>query len=236
MSNKVSLVTPEGPRLVSGVGKSVTPEVLDRVLADLKPDDTIKARYKIEIQFGQDRSMSSLKPSVGVMLCWESGKRFHGGGDDLMYWCGYPDCDTPMSTENFTDYFAVCPTCHREQFLDGPDKLQHIEDARKRGINTGSLEQLPVVSDTKFFRLPPPKIAEVIEKVWIKLGFNADIYLKYHPSDIRYRSSEMTTKTYDELKKVRRMRGLHIYPLARILKDTAAGADPRRRFLAFITA
>lgn len=221
---------------VVGVGDSVSPEVLERLLKDVKGSEQIKAKFKIEVHFGQDRSISALKPSTGALLVWESGKRFHGGGDDMMYWCGYEDCDTPFTSDNFAIYSVVCPSCMRESFLDGQSKSQHLLKARRQGASVESFKAMPVVTNTRLFKSTPPKIAELIEKVWRKLGCNADIYLKYHPSDIRYKSLERSASSIDELRRARELRGLHIYPLARILKDTQAGADPRRRFLAFITA
>lgn len=196
----------------------------------------IKAKYKVEIQFGKNRSISALKPSTGVLLIWESGRRFHGGGDQQMYWCGYDDCAMPMSTDNFAQFSVVCPHCKRESFLDQNSKKFHLNEVRKTGGDVQSFRRMPIVYSEKFFKLTPAKIAELIERVWRSLGCNADIYLKYHPSDIRYQALHMTSKSIDQMEKARHLRGLHIYTLARILRDTSAGAEVRRRFLAFITA
>jgi hypothetical protein len=200
-------------------------------------DSAIVARYKIEIIFNKDRSMSSLKPSVGMMLAWESGKHYHGGGDDQMYWCGYDDCNKLMSTDNFAMFSAVCPHCRRESFLDPDSKTFHVREVRKRGDNPAELAKMPIIVGQKVFKMTPPKLAELIYKVWMELGSNADIYLKYHPSDIRYSvADDKGAKISDRLTQGRATRGKLIYPLKNILKDTAAGADVQKRFLAMITA
>lgn len=181
--------------------------------------------------------MSNLKPSVGMLLAWESGKHYHGGGDDQMYWCGYDDCNKLMSSSNFTMFTAVCPHCHRESFLDPGSKAFHVKEVRDRGDNTATIAALPFVVGQKVFRLTPPKLARLIERVWRELGCNADIYLKYHPTDIRYDiADDHGAKISDRLVKDRQARSKLIYPLKNILKDTSAGADPYTRFLAMITA
>jgi hypothetical protein len=221
---------------VENLGSPEEQEKMARKIQAALKSEEIKAKYKVELQFGKNRSISTLKPSVGVMLIWESGKRFHGGGDQQMYWCGFDDCQFPMSTDNFGFYHVVCPTCNRENFLDKPSKDDHILEARRMGKNTASFKGMPIVFGERYFNLTPPKIADLIEKVWRRLGCNADIYIKYHPSDIRYRAMFETAKTQDDLEKARRLRGLLIYPLARILKDTSTGAEARKQFLKLVTA
>ena len=44
-----------------------------------------KADYKIQIWFKSDRSLT--KPVAYTLSFWESGKRLHGGGDEMMYIC-----------------------------------------------------------------------------------------------------------------------------------------------------
>lgn len=200
-------------------------------------DGNIVAEYKIEVIFGKDRSLSNLEPSMGMMLAWESGKKLHGGGDEQMYWCGYDDCNKLMSSDHFSMFTAVCPHCRRESFLDPDSKAFHVKEMRQRGENPAAMLQLPIVVGQKVFKLSPPKLAGLIERVWRELGCNADIYLKYHPSDLRYSvDDEDGAKIGDRLTRERAKRSKLIYPLKNILKDTAAGADPYKRFLAMITA
>ena len=44
-----------------------------------------KADYKIQIWFRSERSIN--KPLTYSLSFWESGKRLHGGGDEMMYIC-----------------------------------------------------------------------------------------------------------------------------------------------------
>lgn len=198
--------------------------------SSIKNHDDVKARYKIEVQFGKDRSISALKPSSGVVMMWESGKFYHGGGDDKMYWCGYADCERPIRSSAFGIYHLVCPHCGRECFLDATSKSDHVR-------KMPDLEKLPCVFDARFFRLAPRKLAELLSRIWYQLDCNADVYLKYHPSDIRYNVvHDPDTIAIPTLDKARMKRGSMIYPLKNILKDTSAGADIVGRLLAMVTA
>lgn len=206
-------------------------------VAKVIEDDRIKAEFKIEIHFGRDRSISALKPSTGMMLIWESGKKYHGGGDEQMFWCGYKDCNKPITSDNFGPFSLVCPTCERECFLDVVTKKGVIADAKKQKTDPEKFAQLPVIYGEKIFKLSPGKLAALIEKIWRDLACNADLYLKFHPEDIRYDPIHQDGQAGKILGNARSKRGAPvIYPLKNILKDTAAGASVQKRFLACITA
>jgi hypothetical protein len=214
---------------------ALTPPLKSQAQKDLEERE-LRGLYKIEIHFGKDRSASNLRASVGAILIWESGRRFHGGGDEKMYWCGWKNCDKPIKTSMFGAFHAVCPHCGRENFLSADDKQRHIDVALRENNNIEGLKNIPWVVGEKMFRLPPNKLAAEIERHWRNLECKADIYLKYHPSDIRYRILEETARTPDQLEKARRLRGLLIYPVKNQVKDLAAGASAQKRFLAMITA
>jgi hypothetical protein len=78
----------------------------------------------------------------------------------------------------------------------------------------------------------------VIAREYVRLGHDADIYLKSHPVDIRSKAllEQMKERRGEELVSARGSRVPVMYPLNRLLKDLAAGADLEKRFLAFITA
>jgi hypothetical protein len=88
------------------------------------------------------------------------------------------------------------------------------------------------------FRLTPANWAQAILNQFIRLDHDADIYLKYHPTDVRYQTMlEMARAQGGEaIAKARKNRGLHIYPLRNIITDTKNGADLYKRILAFIVA
>lgn len=215
----------------------------------VKPDETfdefvsriskvdLKAKYKIEVMFSKHRSSLAHKPSPLMLTIWESGKKYHGGGDQKMYWCGYDDCDMPLSSDHFAAYHCVCPSCNRELFLDDQSKAQHRAYLKREGKNPSDMDRIPVIAGEKLANLIPSKLAELLEKTWRRLEGDADIYLKYSPFEIRYDPvHEPDSKVIDLLDKARIQRQPVIYPLKNIMKDIHAGADLRKRFLAMITS
>lgn len=169
------------------------------------------ARYKIEVQFGKGRS--TWKPFPGVISIFLSGNKLHGGGDEKIYLCPRKGCGNVIHPTDRIGAKALCRAC---------DQMWNVEQL------TGEL----------YFFLTPPKWAAVIHRMFVKLEHNADIYCKYHPTDIRLQTAmEMArARGGEEVDKARRRRGLHIYPLKNIIKDTGNGAQLYDRFLAFINA
>lgn len=171
----------------------------------------IRAKYKIEVHFGPDRTTAG--PNLAGITIWESGKRFHGGGDDLAYWCkdnrqGHDEgCWGPIISDHINNGLAYCPKC-------------------KRTVNAEMLTSLRVV------KLPTSKLCEVLTDIFRKLDSNCDIYLKFHKTDVRYKAM-MQAKGPQAANK---LKGMHIYPLKNILKETANGADLAKRFYAFLTS
>lgn len=182
--------------------------------------EKVQAKYKIEVQFGKARS--TWKPFHGAMSLYLSGTKLNGGGDEKLYLCPREDCygiilPIDRVVEETKQGKAIarvpCPSC----------QVMWAENAL-----VGEL----------FFNLPAKAWAEAVLKMFARLDHNADIYLKYHPDDIRYKASlELARHTGgEELGKARRQRGLHIYPLKNIIKDSGAGAQLYDRFLAFINS
>ena len=171
----------------------------------------IRAQYKIDITFGPDRTPRG--PNVALIQIWESGKHFHGGGDDKMYWCkdvreGNNDgCWGPIPSSNIFSGMAYCPTCQAR-------------------INADYL------TGERIVKLSTTKMAEVVEGLFRRLGFSADVYCKYHQTDIRYQACLKE----NGFEKARYLKGMFIYTLAAILKDTSAGAPLHSRFKAFLSA
>lgn len=184
---------------------------LDKLL-----DDNDLARYKIEILFG--RGFSTIKPSHGGVSFWESGSKFHGGGDTIMHLCpgkdlGLSDCEGFIPDASHGYGFLVCPSCH------------HTWEGKQVG---GQI----------LARLTVQGWAKLVLKYFMKLEMKADIYVKYHPSDIRSAAAIEQSKQHmgDILQNARKSRRPRIYPLKNIIKDTNAGADLEGRFLAFLRA
>jgi hypothetical protein len=173
--------------------------------------DGVLAGYKIELHFGKDRTVHG--PNVVCIQAFESGKRLNGGGDDLMYWCkdvreGHDDgCWGPIPGSWIQGPIAMCQNC-------------------------GAAVKAEYLTGQRFMKVPTNVLADHVAKIWRQLKMNADIYCKFHPEDIRYKVIEQKRGAAE----ARRLRGLFIYPLANILKDTAAGATVEGRFAAFFKA
>jgi hypothetical protein len=121
------------------------------------------AKYKIEVMFQRRRSM--VAPIYGLMSFWESGAKFHGGGDTKMYMCAskdrkLSDCETFIPDSSNGYGFLVCPNCK---------KVWKGED----------------VSGEIGARLSVEGWATLLLKYFHRMQANADIYLKYPKFDIR---------------------------------------------------
>jgi len=171
----------------------------------------IDATYKIEIQFGPNRSM--WKPFGGMMSIFLSGTKLHGGGDEKVYICPKEGCNGIVHPQDRLGASVVCKKCQ----MTWPE--------------TQLVGEL-------FFVLTAQKWAEVLERWFMVLESKADIYLKYHRMDIRTQAAieQERQKGGEFLNKARNVRGMHVYPLHNIIKDTSNGASVRERFLAFVRA
>lgn len=170
----------------------------------------IRARFKIELKFREERSLLD-DVSVGWQV-YESGKHLHGGGDELVYWCLSSDgleqgCGAPIIGSNIIQGVALCMGCNRQ-------------------INAAMLTSNFVI------RMTLRKLAQETAKLWRKLDGSADIYCKFSPEDIRYKI--MVKKIGSD--KARKLQGLFIYPLTNLIKDTSAGSSLESRLEAFFKA
>jgi hypothetical protein len=194
--------------------------------------DGVKAGYKLQFNFGPNRS--GQKEFNAALTFWASGKFFHGGGDDQLYLClnrlklqeikpgdshkFYLDviqkkiegqgCGQLIPSNNIEGGVAYCANCKR--MIVG-ENIVNIFYFR------GMVTELSILA------------AEIFRRV---LDSNADIYCKYDPSDIRY----ITMQRDKGSEEAHRLRGMLIYPLGRIIKDTSSGATLEGRFRALFTA
>ena len=122
----------------------------------------IDAKFKIELQFGKDRS--SWKPFAGAMSLFLSGTKLHGGGDEKLYFCPREDCDGVVFPNDRIGSSVVCRNC----------QMQWDEES---------------LVGERLYRLTSQNWAEVVTKWFRKVELNADIYLKYHPMDIRSKAA-----------------------------------------------
>ena len=181
-----------------------------------------KARYKLEVFFDGERSIH--KPFGGLVTWWESGSKFHGGGDTKMYVCdnngNFPKltgkgCGALMPESSSGMTFLVCPKC-------------------------GALWRNEEVVGEIFYRLTAQNWAAVLVGWFRRLDLDADIRIKYARDDIRDVAMQEVERDRggELLHRVRseERRSVSVYPLMNIVKDTSAGADLYKRVLAFLLA
>jgi hypothetical protein len=188
-------------------------EALDKLLAEKGV-----AKYKIDLNLG--RGFSVRKASHGALSFWESGKKFHGGGDTKLYICagkmkGVNECEGFLPDTSQGYGFGFCPKCK-------------------------NLWPAAEMAGEVFARLYPQGWATLILRYFVRLEMNADIRIKMlkadrMSSDIRYNAEqEQERQRGGEVLAVARSRVTRIYTLSSIIKDTAAGADLQARILAFV--
>lgn len=181
--------------------------VLDKLLSDDK-----KARFKIEILFTDKRALTG--PVLGMLTLWESGNQLHGGGDTKTYICptrllGRGTCEA-IITDGTGIGHLVCPGCGTA--WKGEEVIGEI-----------------------LGRFSMARWADLVLYYYVKLGHNADIVIKFPHMDLR-NSHQADRGAGEVLTEARRSRQHYIYTLKNIIKDTSAGADLHKRFLAFLTA
>lgn len=196
----------EARRLESLKKEKKSDQELDKTLSG-----EIRAKYKIEITFVADRKLNGPN-KLGISI-WESGKRFHGGGDELMYWCKDNragedgGCWSPISSDYIKGGVAFCKNCQRT-------------------VNAELLTNMRIGNVTN------QNLAKELVAIFHSLSSNCDLYVKYHKTDIHYIAME---KAHGP-NVAARLKGLSIFPLKNILKDTSSGADLGKRFYAFLTS
>lgn len=196
-----------------------------------------KAKFKIEVSFGKDRTPTGQpRGNVAVLSVYESGKRFDGGGDVMAYWCDRVDEGSDIAkfspgkkraqlgcrkviTEEFITHAAI-PTKDGQMASIKRAVCPHCMRKWDAGQITGQV----------YGRWTSARLAKVLADMWIRLEGDADIYLKYHYADIRVVTMERNHGTAA----ARAHRGAVIYPLQNILKDTAGGSAVEKRLKVFV--
>ncbi len=191
-----------------------------------QPTIDAPARYKIEVVFNKDRTTAG--PNVVAISAWESGARLDGEGDEMMYICAERDKGLALNSVGVKDREIVRGKEGCGKFIPGNNIRQGVAICpceKKRLLNTENLSCHDLLS------LTTEELSKRLVEWFHKLDSNADIYVKYHPTDIRYKAMADA----EGLDKARSLRGLTIYPLKNIIKDTLAGASLQRRFYALLS-
>jgi hypothetical protein len=198
-------------------------KAMDRLL-----QEEVRATYKLEVQFGKGRT-SRGSPFPGVMSGWLSGSKFHGGGDEKIFECADDKCGAWILPHQIDQRTVVRK--------DGGQEIEEFMSLSYCG-ECGKIWRSEQTTGERLFKLTEQNWAYAILRMFRRLSMDADIYLKYHPIDIRYKTMmEMArNRGGEELAKAKKNRGLHIYPLKNIIKDVKHGSDLYGRIRAFINA
>jgi hypothetical protein len=184
------------------------------------------AKYKIELTFSHARKAQG--ENWGLIQVWEGGKHLHGGGDQQMMFCTDTREPNPAKRSGCGNFISA------DDILEPPSLdangnpyggIAFCRNCKKQVIASRLADYYTVHGSYQH-------IAEVLVGMFRKLGSNANINIKYHKTDIRY----IAMARREGLHKAKQLKGLHVYPLDRIVRDTAAGADLVKRFKAFLTA
>ena len=188
----------------------------------------ISAKYKIEVHFGKNRTMSG--PNICAVSAYESGKHLDGEGDEMMYICSERDRGLMVGGQVSKDKDApvVKGTDGCGAFISG----KQLKGGFAMCQSCNAVIRADALTNSVFFSLSNKQLASKLTDWFRRLDSNCDIYVKYHPSDIRYIAMEKA----HGLDKARMLRGLSIYPLANIIKDTTAGASLESRITAFLSS
>lgn len=212
---------------------TTTEEPIDPEVRLLFEGGLTLAKYKIEVMVGPDRSI--FKDFKAIVSIHESGKHFHGGGDAGMYLCMdhrlfEKHTSSPPSALNLmrkmekerTDYGCGAPI---------PNAA--IAGALANCPGCGNLIPVDHLTGQIPYYGSIVGLIEMIEMLFRRFKGDADIYLKHFKFDIRY-DLKNTKAEFGKVSRARANIEKSIYPLYRILKDTASGATMASVLRAFL--
>lgn len=186
------------------------------------------AKYKVEIHFNKNRTTAG--PNTAAVTVFESGARLNGEGDELVYICNQRDKGLALGMQDGKKYDrSVVRGYHG---CGGIILGAQIRGGVALCIKCESALSSEELTSTLLVHLTTKRLAALVTDLFRKLDSNADIYVKYHPTDIR----SQALSAPGDLDKGRMQRGLTIYPLRNIIRDTVGGASVERRFEALFSA
>lgn len=215
-----------GETIVTAMSDGEVRHLEDKIKAlDKLLKEQVRAKYKLEIHFGKNRT-SRGAIFAGAASFWLSGTKFHGGGDEKIYECPGQECG------HFILPHQIKPGWRKDK--NGKEYMTSMSICGYCGEVWESSQTI----GERFFKLTEQKWAFAILRLLQKLDMDADIYLKFSPTDIRYKTMMELARNRggEEIAKARKNRGLHIYPLPRIIKDLSNGSDLYGRIRAFLNA
>lgn len=225
---------PEKLRAFEELNKKIQEELAERRAK--------KARFKLEVIFGSGRTpLGQPNGNPCTITVYESGRRLHGGGDDLAWWCERRDwgageqVNLNVSTHKIRaekhgcGKVIVSDNIVSKTVPAGPDGL--VKSVRT-AVCPHCTRVWPAsqLTDSIMGRWSTRRLAQKLAELWRQTDGDSDIYLKYHHTDIRY----VTMENLHGTQTARMLRGMAIYPLQNILKDTGGGAALEDRLYVFL--
>ena len=212
-----------GVDLILGAGITSEDEEIirikvDRHLEEVKKREEVnpEARFTLEVMFGKNRSV--MDPYAGAVSFWERGA-IGGDGDTKLYVCPgrklkVNDCNefipqqaqsVPVTLKSGEPMLvSICPHC---------GKRWDPESIIGEALIKTTLQHW----------------VDVVVYWFVRLNFNADIKVKYHPTDIRSAAHREQARQYmgDLLNASRVSRAVETHLMRDIIKETSTGADLR---------
>lgn len=188
--------------------------------------DLVPAKYKIEIHFNKNRTIAG--PNTAAVTIFESGCRLNGEGDELVYLCSERDKGLALNAEGVKDRPVLRGYNGCGAIIEGKNIRGGVASCKQ----CQSMLNSENLTSTLLVHLTTERLAALVTDMFRKLKSDADIYVKYHPTDIR----AQLLSDANGLDKGRMSRGLTIYPLANIIKDTANGTPLENRMKALFSA
>jgi len=203
--------------------------ITDVIAADREATKAMMAKratYKIQVRFRHDRTGRTHTPYT--LSFWESGKRLHGGGDEMMFVCRrLKSAPKPKRIDVIGAKNPSDEGCHG--LIPGdqvtPGGLVVCPHCQQRWNSA-------CIGDSVYYNTDMDTAAEIIERWWRKLGCDADLFVKFAPTDPR---TLLHADAYG-IQRAKELQGLVIYPLENILRDTMSGAEIKGRFKALLLA
>lgn len=193
-----------------------------------KKEMAARADYKIQIWFRRNRSLWGLNDYT--LSFWESGKRLHGGGDELMRICKrLPGAPKPRRP----DVLAVSDM--KAANAGGCGKLIPgglVSLGRVQCPHCQMLHVSEHIATSIFNRTDMQRASEILAYWWHQLDGRAMLYAKYSPDDPR----TLAMADLHGFKMASERKGLTVYTLERIRQDISTGRSIESAFKAFVTA
>jgi len=193
--------------------------------------EILSAPYKIQVLFGKDRTSEG--PNIIVLTVYMSGRWLNGEGDAQAFWCMEKDkVIGGKVVPGRAGCGRIIPPWHSHAASARDEAGKQVAVMVVECPWCGGSINGDNITDARYFRASTRDLADIIAHAWDSTEGKADIYMKHSPGDLRV----VRLGNVVGMEKARELRGLCIYPLAHIFRDTGAGKPLRECFYDFLRA